>query len=68
MQIDKYGNDVGYEKRLKDIENRYGSSSNVYKKCYILIQRLQKENYTIKYTKGSEINENKSKITNIYRK
>jgi len=23
MQIDKYGNDVGYEKRLEDIKNRY---------------------------------------------
>ena len=23
MQIDKYGNDIGYEKRLEDIKNRY---------------------------------------------
>lgn len=30
MQIDKYGNDVGYEKRLADIENRYGISSIQY--------------------------------------
>jgi len=27
MQIDKYGNDVGYEKRLEDIKNRYGCNS-----------------------------------------
>ena len=27
MQIDKYGNDVGYEKRLEDIKNRYGLNS-----------------------------------------
>ncbi len=27
MQIDKYGNDVGFIKRLEDIENRYGKES-----------------------------------------
>ena len=27
MQIDKFGNDVGYEKRLEDIKNRYGVNS-----------------------------------------
>ena len=27
MQIDKSGNDVGYEKRLEDIKNRYGINS-----------------------------------------
>ena len=27
MQIDKYGNDIGYEKRLEDIKNRYGINS-----------------------------------------
>ena len=30
MQIDKYGNDVGYDKRLEDIKNRYGENSNPY--------------------------------------
>ena len=30
MQIDKYGNDVGYEKRLEDIKNRYGENSKPY--------------------------------------
>ena len=27
MQIDKYGNDVGYDKRLEDIKSRYGEDS-----------------------------------------
>lgn len=27
MQIDKFGNDVGYEKRLEDIKNIYGINS-----------------------------------------
>ena len=30
MQIDKYGNDVGYEKRLEDIKTRYGADSIQY--------------------------------------
>ena len=30
MQIDKYGNDVGYEKRLEDIKYRYGENSKPY--------------------------------------
>ena len=30
MQIDKYGNDVGYEKRLQDIKIRYGENSIQY--------------------------------------
>lgn len=42
MQIDKYGNDVGYEKRLEDIKQRYGENSNVYKKAYKLVRRLNK--------------------------
>lgn len=33
MQIDRYGNDVGYDKRLEDIRNRYGKNSIIYKKC-----------------------------------
>ena len=40
MQIDKYGNDVGYLGRLKDIEERYGYNSEVYKKCKRLISSL----------------------------
>ena len=42
MQIDKYGNDVGYEKRLEDIKQRYGEDSVVYKKAYKLVERLNK--------------------------
>ena len=30
MQIDKYGNDVGYKKRLEDIKTRYGEDSIQY--------------------------------------
>ena len=30
MQIDKYGNDVGYEKRLEDIKDKYGENSKQY--------------------------------------
>lgn len=30
MQIDKHGNDVGYEKRLEDIKLRYGENSKPY--------------------------------------
>ena len=43
MQIDKYGNDVGYDKRLEDIRSRYGSDSMVYKKAEQLIQNLREE-------------------------
>ena len=41
MQIDKFGNDVGYDKRLEDIKNRYGEDSNVYKKVIKLIDKLR---------------------------
>lgn len=43
MQIDKYGNDVGYDKKLEDIRSRYGSDSMVYKKAEQLIQNLREE-------------------------
>ena len=43
MQIDKYGNDVGYDKRLEDIKNRYGDNSIVYLKCLKLVNSLTKE-------------------------
>ena len=42
MQIDKYGNDVGYEKRLEDIKERSGVDSNIYKKAEILINNLKR--------------------------
>ena len=41
MQVDKYGKDVGYVERLKDIESRYGSESSVYKECLELINDLK---------------------------
>ena len=41
MQIDKYGNDVGYDKRLEDIKIRYGENSQVYIQCQNLINKLK---------------------------
>lgn len=41
MQIYKYGNDVGYDKRLEDVMNRYGEDSEVYKKCYMLVKNIK---------------------------
>ncbi len=43
MQIDKYGNDVGYDKRLEDIASRYGKLSTTYKNAEILISKLRSE-------------------------
>lgn len=42
MQIDKYGNDVGYDKRLEDIKKRYGVESIEYKKAKTLIDNLKR--------------------------
>lgn len=41
MQVDCYGNDVGYDKRLEDIENRYSKESKIYRKCYYLVKKLK---------------------------
>lgn len=41
MQVDRYGNDVGYDKRLEDIRNRYGKDSIIYKKCYELVEKVK---------------------------
>ena len=41
MQIDKYGNDVGYDRRIEDIKKRYGEKSIIYKNCVILIESLR---------------------------
>ena len=41
MMIDKYGNDVGFDKRLSDIESRYGNDSLVYKRCLELVDYLR---------------------------
>lgn len=42
MQVDKYGNDVGYDKRLPDICKRYGNDSDVYLKCLNLVNQIKK--------------------------
>lgn len=42
MQIDKYDNDVGYDKRLEDIKNRYGKDSDVYNKCCKLVDKIRR--------------------------
>ena len=44
MQIDKYGNDVGYIKRLEDIKKTYGENSTTYKNAKILVSKLRSEN------------------------
>lgn len=44
MQIDKYGNDVGFIKRLEDIENRYGKESKQYINAEKLIKKLEENN------------------------
>ena len=41
MQIDKYGNDVGYDKRLEDIKDRYGVESKIYNNAKELIKELK---------------------------
>ena len=41
MMIDSMGNDVGFEKRLKDIKNRYGEESKVYINAKQLIDKLE---------------------------
>lgn len=41
MQIDKSGDDVGFNERLLDIESRYGNESTVYKKCNTLVKTLK---------------------------
>ena len=41
MDIYKYGNDVGYDKRLEDIKNRYGEESTTYNAAKILIEKLR---------------------------
>ena len=43
MQVDKYGNVVGFEERLKDIKSRYGEDSVVYKRCVLLIEFIKSE-------------------------
>ena len=41
MQIDKFGNDVGYDKRLEDIKIRYGENPNTYNQCCKLVKKIR---------------------------
>lgn len=41
MQIDKFGNDVRYDKRLEDIRNRYGKKSDTYLKCLQFVNKVR---------------------------
>ena len=43
MSVDKYGKDVGFEKRLEDIKERYGNKSIQYKNSKELIDELKKK-------------------------
>lgn len=42
MQIDSYGNDIGYQNRLLDIKNRYNETSKEYQNSKKLIDNLTK--------------------------
>ena len=42
MMIDKYGNDVGFDKRLEDIKNRYGKDSIQYMNCVKIVNKLRR--------------------------
>ena len=41
MMIDKYGNDVGFDKRLEDVKNRYGEDSIQYINCVKIVNELR---------------------------
>ena len=43
MMIDKYGNDVGFDKRLEDIKERYGIDSIQYKNSVEIVNKLKGE-------------------------
>lgn len=43
MQINKYGEDVGFTERLEDIKKRYGEDSITYKNAEALIMKLRSE-------------------------
>ena len=43
MMIDKYGNDVGFDKRLEDIKNRYGDKSIQYINSVKIINELRRQ-------------------------
>jgi hypothetical protein len=43
MQIDKYCNDVGYDKKLENINKKYGKDSTIYNKCCKLIDKIRRK-------------------------
>lgn len=43
MMIDKYGNDISFDKRIEDIKNRYGEESIQYINCLKIINDLKKQ-------------------------
>lgn len=54
MQIDKFGNDVGFDKRLEDIKSRYGEESKVYKDVLKLVSRLRELDFNSEMLKRDE--------------
>ena len=42
MSIDKSGHDVGFDKRLSDIKNRYGEDSVQYQNCVKIVNELRR--------------------------
>ena len=47
MQIDRYGNVVGYDGRLRDISRRYGADSDVYRRAETIVKELQRKSQGI---------------------
>ena len=45
MMIDKYGNDVGFDKRIEDIKSRYGEDSIQYVNCFKIVNELKGDIY-----------------------
>ena len=43
MSVNKYGKDVGFEKRLEDIKSRYGEESICYTNSLKLVKELKKK-------------------------
>ena len=45
MSVDSEGNEVGFEKRLEDVERRYGSASQAFVTCNSVVCWLRKQGY-----------------------
>lgn len=52
MQIDKYGNDIGFDKRLEDIKGRYGEDSVVFARCVEMVNYFKTKNFIDDKQKG----------------